>query len=165
MYFYPCLSKNSYFINFKQKHQRPKFNMQPHHAMMEEYQQSFDTFLFVCGLDFGITYSCFAFSSVNYVSEITVPACIADLCEPRIVSYKIPTSLLLDHSENFLAFGYEAESRYADLELDGDHIDYFYREKPLLDLRKEVHHYLNIIYSFYKQISTNKEKQKKNVVC
>lgn len=139
--------------------------MQPHHAMMEEYQQSFESFLYVCALDFGSTYSCFAFSSVNDVSEITVPACIAGLSEPRIVSYKIPTSLLLDHSKNFLAFGYEAESRYADFELDGDHIDYFYREKALLDLRKEVNLYLNIIYSFYKQISTYKEKQKKNVVC
>lgn len=102
---------------------------------------SSDHYSLVCAIDFGTTFSGIAYSLKREYRDdpmkITVP-------EWRFlqISYKTPTTILLDNEEKFVAFGYEAESKYAELAEDEEQYDYFYcrRFKMLLynTLRGEV---------------------------
>ena len=42
------------------------------------------------------------------------------------ISYRAPTTLLLDKDQNFVAFGYEAENTYDELAEDEENEDYIY---------------------------------------
>lgn len=91
--------------------------------------------ILVCAIDIGSTYSGYAYAEVKDVSEVILSEWNTHLH----VSYKTSTSLLLDRSNKFVAFGYEADSKYAELVEDGHQVDYFYCYRALLDLRREVH--------------------------
>lgn len=58
------------------------------------------------------------------------------------LSYKTPTTVLLDNKTNFVDFGYDAEKRYVDLCGDDEHENYYYfhRFKMMLydKIRTEV---------------------------
>lgn len=103
----------------------------------------------VCAINIGSTYSGYAYAyNLNEViiSEWNTPSHLP-------VSYKTPTSLLLDNFEEFVAFGYEADSKYAELVEDGYQSDYFYCHQPLVDLRREE----LTTYSTVKDITKQKE--------
>nr|XP_022291963.1 heat shock 70 kDa protein 12A-like [Crassostrea virginica] len=90
---------------------------------------SSDFYSLVCAIDFGTTFSGYAYSpKVEYQYDplnITVPKW--ENAPPSIlISYKTPTTLLLDKDKNFVAFGYEAEYTYADLAEEKENEDYFY---------------------------------------
>lgn len=91
----------------------------------------------VCAIDIGSTYSGYAYAEVKDVSEVI----ISEWSTPSHlrVSYKTSTSLLLDKKKNFVAFGYEADSKYSELVEERHQSDYFYCYRALLDLRREVH--------------------------
>lgn len=93
--------------------------------------------LLVCGINIGSTYSGYAYAEVKDVPEVI----ISEWNTPsnRSVSFKAPTSLLLNNFEEFVAFGYEADSKYAELVEDEYQFDYFYCHQALVDLRREVH--------------------------
>ena len=105
---------------------------------------SLDPYSVVCAIDFGTCFSGYAYSPrIEYQYDplnINVP----DWDAPSSVqiSYKTPTTLLLDKDKNFVAFGYKAENKYAELAEDENDQDYFYirRFKMLLynTLQKKV---------------------------
>ena len=115
----------------------------------------------VCAIDFGTAFSGYAYSpTADYVHDplnIAVPNWETPLSVQ--ISYKTPTTLLLNKDQNFVAFGYEAESKYAELADEEENEDYFYiqRFKMLLydTLRKQVfidHIFININISQYSSI-------------
>lgn len=84
--------------------------------------------LVVAAIDFGTTYSGYAFSFKHeYEKECTKVSSNNWTAGSRaLVSLKTPTTLLLKPDKTFEAFGYEAEDRYADLALDEEHGDWYY---------------------------------------
>lgn len=107
--------------------------------------------LLVCGINIGSTYSGYAYAEVKDVPEVM----ISEWNTPsnRSVSFKAPTSLLLNNFEEFVAFGYEADSKYAELVEDEYQFDYFYCHQGLVDLRREE----LTTYSTVKDITKQKE--------
>ncbi|XP_063413737.1 heat shock 70 kDa protein 12A-like isoform X1 [Mytilus trossulus] len=64
--------------------------------------------LFVAAIDFGTTYSGYAFSTKSQPNSIYT----CDWRRSSLLSNKAPTSVLLNHKKEFLAFGYDAETKY-----------------------------------------------------
>lgn len=86
--------------------------------------------LFVAAIDFGTTYSGYAYSTKSDPSAI-------ETCKwkyGQLESSKALTSVLLDRKKNFLAFGYEAEKKFVDNAGDDkpDVLYYFRRFKMIL---------------------------------
>lgn len=116
---------------------------------------SSDHYSLVCAIDFGTTFSGIAYSLKREYRDdpmkITVPEWNAPSSSQ--ISYKTPTTILLDNEKKFVAFGYDAESKYAELAEDEEQHDYFYcrRFKMLLynTLRREVHVYILQEFSMY----------------
>lgn len=83
----------------------------------------------VAAIDFGTTYSGYAFSfkedhKTNPLQiSINQKWTAASRC---IVSLKTPTCILFNKDEEFEAFGYAAEDNYSELALDDLHGDYYY---------------------------------------
>ena len=84
--------------------------------------------LMVCAIDFGTTYSGYAYSMRSDPMKIYCPHWTSGTS--TLASYKTPTTVLLDRDEEFVAFGYDAEKLYSELveEEDEDEKveDYFY---------------------------------------
>ncbi|XP_076071445.1 heat shock 70 kDa protein 12A-like [Mytilus galloprovincialis] len=73
--------------------------------------------LFVAAIDFGTTYSGYAFSARN--SPETLYTC--EWRNNNLLSRKAPTSVLIDEDNQFVAFGFDAENKFmASLEDDSD---------------------------------------------
>lgn len=113
---------------------------------------SSDHYSLVCAIDFGTTFSGIAYSLKREYRDDPMRITVPDWNAPSSVqiSYKTPTTILLDNKRKFVAFGYEAESKYAEFAEDEEHEEYFYcrRFKMLLynTLRKEVHgFFLNLL--------------------
>ncbi|XP_071180502.1 heat shock 70 kDa protein 12B-like [Mytilus edulis] len=86
-------------------------------------------YLYVAAIDFGTTYSGYAFSSRTDFKRdpLEIHANQSwNAGSTQLASLKTPTCLLLDSDKKFVAFGYEAENEYADLISDQRHGDYFY---------------------------------------
>ncbi|XP_052068655.1 heat shock 70 kDa protein 12A-like isoform X2 [Mytilus californianus] len=99
-----------------------------------------DSTLMVVALDFGTTYSGYAFSfrknpHVIYANQQW------DSGKYHLNSYKTPTCVVInkDNAEEFF-FGYDAENEYADIQTDNETDRYFFfdRFKMQLHLRKDV---------------------------
>ncbi|XP_022320831.2 heat shock 70 kDa protein 12A-like [Crassostrea virginica] len=90
--------------------------------------------LMVCAIDFGTTYSGYAYSMRSDPMKIYCPHWTSGTS--TLASYKTPTTVLLDRDEEFVAFGYDAEKMYSELVEEEDETveDYFYfrRFKMLL---------------------------------
>jgi hypothetical protein len=85
--------------------------------------------LVVAAIDFGTTYSGYAFSFKNDYNEnptkvFAQTTWIAG--SAALISLKTPTVLLLNKDKTFNAFGYEAENEYCRLAQNGHHKDYYY---------------------------------------
>ena len=106
----------------------------------------------VVAIDFGTTYSGYAFSLQSqfqndptkiYAFINWIPA------TGGMISPKTPTSLLLKPNKEFYKFGYDAEDKYAELALDGEHHEYyFFRRFKMLLHRNPVKlccHYVSCI--------------------
>lgn len=91
----------------------------------------------VVAIDFGTTYSGYAFSLQNQFQKDPTQIFAYTNWIPSsggLISPKTPTSLLLKPNKDFYKFGYEAEDIYAELALDGKHHEYYFfrRFKMLL---------------------------------
>ena len=87
--------------------------------------------LFVAAIDFGTTYSGYAFSAKSEWTKVQTNIWPSS----NQMSSKTPTALLLKPDESFHSFGYDAEKAYAELAEDGDEYKdfyYFHRFKMLL---------------------------------
>lgn len=70
----------------------------------------------VAAIDFGTTYSGYAYSFIG-----TWPKAITNRWESgNSTSFKTPTILLLNPDQTFHSFGYDAEMNYADIAEEGD---------------------------------------------
>ena len=98
-------------------------------------------YIVAAALDFGTTFSGYAFSFFHDFKEDPLKIKVNALWQSSsrsLMSYKTPTCLLLDENKEFVAFGYEAEDVYADKALEGkkDEFFYFYRFKMNLHNNK-----------------------------
>ena len=80
--------------------------------------------LMVCAIDFGTTYSGYAYSMRSDPLKIYCPHWKSGTS--TLASYKTPTTVLLDGNEDLNAFGYEAEKKYSELVEEDEAEDYFY---------------------------------------
>lgn len=88
--------------------------------------------LMVVAIDFGTSYSGYAFSTRNDFQRdpLKIHANQAwNSGKKQLLSLKTPTCLLLDKKREIVSFGYEAEDAYAELVLDDKHHDYYFFER------------------------------------
>lgn len=93
--------------------------------------------LMVAALDFGTTYSGYAFSMIHdfKVDPLKIQANQAwNSGGGALLSLKTPTCILLNGKKEFVAFGYEAENKYADIVLDEEQDDYYYFHRFKMNL-------------------------------
>ena len=86
-------------------------------------------YLMVAAIDFGTTYSGYAFSTISNfkLDPLKIHANQAWNAGGRqLLSLKTPTCLLLNGRQKLVSFGYEAENAYAELVLDDKHHDHYY---------------------------------------
>lgn len=104
--------------------------------------------LLVAAIDFGTTFSGYAFATrVDFEkdpSTIHVPSWSTPSRD--LISFKTPTTVLMDEDEEFVAFGFEAETKYAEQLEKGKGYEYFYfdRFKMLMYSHAKVQVYKNI---------------------
>ncbi|XP_061183997.1 heat shock 70 kDa protein 12A-like [Saccostrea echinata] len=99
--------------------------------------------LFVAAIDFGTTYSGYAFSSKDDWEKepLKINANIWNSGTKSLLSTKAPTTLLLNPNKTFHSFGYEAETHYSDMadeEEDYKSYYYFHCFKMLLHNNKKL---------------------------
>ncbi|CAG2190458.1 unnamed protein product [Mytilus edulis] len=93
--------------------------------------------LLVAALDFGTTYSGYAFSMRHEfkTDPLKIHANQAWNSGGRaLLSLKTPTCLLLNDKKQFIAFGYDAENQYADIVMDEKQDEYFYFHRFKMNL-------------------------------
>ncbi|KAK3099348.1 hypothetical protein FSP39_003120 [Pinctada imbricata] len=97
--------------------------------------------LFVAAIDFGTTYSGYAFSSKDDFEKepMKINSNVWNAGARNLLSTKSPTALLLNPDETFNSFGYEAETTYSEIVEDDDNYReyyYFHRFKMMLHNNK-----------------------------
>ena len=80
--------------------------------------------LLVGAIDFGTSYSGYAFSFKKATTGITTKRWMSG--HSRLESEKTPTCILFDQAQTFKAFGYEAENTYAELCCNNQASDYYF---------------------------------------
>ena len=95
-------------------------------------QDSQSTRLFVAAIDFGTTYSGYAFSSKADWAKVQTPTWAGG----NMMSFKAPTAVLLNSDKSFNCFGYEAETKYSELAGEKKHDDYFYFHRFKMNLNE-----------------------------
>lgn len=108
----------------------------------------------VAAIDFGTTYSGYAFSfrSDFKTDPLKIITNNWKVGATNAVSLKAPSCILFDPDQKFHSFGFEAEDKYAELTEDADHNEWFYfkRFKMLLYEQKVcvcVHVYVYVYVS------------------
>lgn len=105
----------------------------------------------VAAIDFGTTYSGYAFSvshlktKLKEVQILSNQAWNAGIREA--VSLKTPTCLLLTKEKEIVSFGYEAENRYTDIVMDGEEDEYYYFYRFKMNLHENKVIYNKITYT------------------
>jgi len=79
-----------------------------------------ESFLMVAGIDFGTTFSGYAYSFKNDPMKIQTNQGWNAGSE-KLISFKTPTCVLVNPNKQFVAFGFEAENKYVDLADDKEH--------------------------------------------
>lgn len=123
------------------------------------FRQIASNYLAVVAIDFGTTFSGFAWSMRNQLEKYEKdndPTAFPDIyinptwnsSSSNLLSHKTPTSLLLDSEKTFKSFGYEAENDYAELAGEDSHQDFYFFQRFKMVLH-EVH-----LHKFFKQIDS-----------
>lgn len=86
-------------------------------------------YLLVVAIDFGTSYSGYAYSSrddfLTDASKVfTIQPC--NSVGKSLMSFKTPTCLLVNENKEFVAFGYDAESQYAKVCASNEQSKYYY---------------------------------------
>lgn len=97
----------------------------------------------VAAIDFGTTYSGYAFSFKHQYNDDPAKVSINQTWvagSMALTSYKAPTCVLFDENKAFHSFGYEAEDTYSELALDDEHQKWYFfkRFKMRLHTDKKV---------------------------
>lgn len=103
-------------------------------------------YLMVAALDFGTTYSGYAFSMRHEFKEDPLKIHANPVWNSgcrQFMSIKTPTCLLLDKNKEFVSFGYDAENQYAEALLDGEKDDFYFFHRFKMNLHN------NKVYSLF----------------
>ena len=101
------------------------------------------TYIAVVAIDFGTTFSGFAFAFNHKDGEKGIHMNKEWGTDQGYATMKAPTCLLLNPNKSFNSFGYEAQDRFAELE-EEEAREYYYFEKFKMVLHKdEVIHILS----------------------
>ena len=98
-------------------------------------------YLLVAAIDFGTTYSGYAYSTKTDFQREPSKAYIKQWVDPAssMVYNKTSTCILLDKYKIFSKFGFEAEAKYLDLTMDKeDEAWYFFRRFKMILYNKQV---------------------------
>ncbi|XP_052083880.1 heat shock 70 kDa protein 12A-like [Mytilus californianus] len=94
--------------------------------------------VYVAAIDFGTTYSGYAFSVSSPNTELKNVEILSNQVwnsgTAEVASLKTPTCLLLTKERDLVAFGYEAEEQYADIVMDGHADDYYFFHRFKMNL-------------------------------
>ncbi|XP_052083883.1 heat shock 70 kDa protein 12A-like [Mytilus californianus] len=94
--------------------------------------------VYVAAIDFGTTYSGYAFSVSAPETELKDVEILSNQIwnsgTAEVASLKTPTCLLLSKDRKVSVFGYEAEEQYVDIVLDGDTEDYYFFHRFKMNL-------------------------------
>lgn len=119
--FYLCIKRRKYFIWY----------VHPYWYLIERFCSRFMDVaprrkhrLFVASIDFGTTYSGYAFSSKDEWERDPLNIHKNVWNSSNLMSAKTPTALMLGPKREFLAFGYDAETKYS--ESEGSFASYYY---------------------------------------
>lgn len=104
--------------------------------------------LLVAAIDFGTTFSGYAFSFVHEYNAdpLKISAATWNEGEGGFVSLKTSTCVLFDPTKRFHSFGFEAEEKYLNLADEDDHHDWFFFSRFKMMLYNNV---VNILYLFF----------------
>jgi len=109
-----------------------------------------DNTLMVAAIDFGTTYSGYAFSTRHdfSINKLDIKANQAwNAGSKQLLSLKTPTCILLKRNKEFVSFGYEAENEYAGIVTDHEEKDYFFFQNfKMMLYHCEVSMYIHYIY-------------------
>ncbi|XP_063447377.1 heat shock 70 kDa protein 12A-like [Mytilus trossulus] len=97
--------------------------------------------LLVAAIDFGTTYSGYAFSMRHEfkTDPLKIHANQAWNSGGRaLLSLKTPTCLLLNNKKELDSFGYEAENKYADIVMDDEQDNYYYFQRFKMNLHNNT---------------------------
>jgi hypothetical protein len=97
--------------------------------------------LLVAAIDFGTTYSGYAFSFKHEYDNDPLKVCSNNWTagSRSLVSLKTPTCVLFNKDQRFDSFGYEAEDKYSDLAEDEEHGEwYFFKRFKMSLFNKDV---------------------------
>ena len=97
--------------------------------------------LMVAAIDFGTTYSGFAYSYKGEYDKNKLDIYANQIWNSggkQFLSQKTPTCILLNKDKEFESFGFDAENQYADIIIDGEADDYYFfdRFKMMLHTRE-----------------------------
>ncbi|KAL3885507.1 hypothetical protein ACJMK2_025560 [Sinanodonta woodiana] len=112
--------------------------------------------LLVAAIDFGTTYSGWAYSFAHQFNKDPTQISAKVWSDGKLMSEKAPTTVLIKpDGKTFKAFGYEAEDMYAELAEAGEHRKWFYfrRFKMLLMDKIGLERELNIEDATGKELS------------
>ena len=97
--------------------------------------------LVVAVIEMGTEYSNFAFSLINQLTTYQHEIDFAHLTKGFTEDIRQPTCLLLDGRKQYVAFGSDAENRYAILDYDKEQDDYYFFDRFTTSLHtNEVFH-------------------------
>ena len=95
----------------------------------------------VAVIEMGTEYSNFAFSWTHLLETYQHEINFADLIKHFTEDIRQSTCLLLDGRKQYVAFGSDAENRYAILDYDGEQDDYYFFDRFTMSLQNnEVFH-------------------------
>ena len=112
-------------------------------------------FQYIAAIDFGTTFSGYAFGTINDLKKDPTKTFAPHwhAADRGLVSFKTPTTVLLDKDEKLVDFGFDAETAYAELSEDEEHEEYFYfrRFKMMLhdESRKSVREFSKYVFLFF----------------
>lgn len=92
--------------------------------MSTENRKSTSSRLIVAAIDFGTTYSGYAYSFKSNWAKVFMNKWEGG----QLTSHKAPTALLLNPDKSFNSFGYEAVKTYANIATEGDDEGGSYKE-------------------------------------
>lgn len=111
-----------------------------------------DNYLIVAAIDFGTTYSGYAFSSRNDFQRDPTKAYSKQWVDPTssMVYGKTSTCILFTNGKEFSKFGFEAEAKYLDLILDENEDQknwFFFRrfKMVLYDIQVNAYNHIKLI--------------------
>ncbi|XP_061186444.1 heat shock 70 kDa protein 12A-like [Saccostrea echinata] len=95
-----------------------------------------DDYLLVAAIDFGTTYSGYAFSTRNDFTRDPTKAYLKQWVDPSstMMYNKTSTCILFTKEKKFSKFGFEAEAKYLDLIIDDEYRDWYFFKRFKMSL-------------------------------